>query len=75
MKKKIQKKKELTVSPLTPSTQVLVALGSIVVHAQEYFSGAGHEFDKHAIFSAIETPGVKDWLVAMDKMALLPVKR
>lgn len=61
--------------PLKPSVQVLIALGSIAVHVDEATSSKAHHFDIIAAKSALETPGVREWIKAMDKLALLPLKR
>ena len=60
---------------LKPSPQLLIKLGSIIVHFQEWTSGNGHEFDKRAIDSLLQNDDVKEWLAGMDAMAFLPKKR
>ena len=65
--------KNLCLGPL-PLT-ILVKLGSIVVHVEEMLSPDGHDFDRQAILSGLSDPEVREWLAAMDALALLPVKR
>lgn len=61
--------------PLKPTPSLLVALGSIAVHADEYLSPKGHPFDADAIRSALSLPEVKAWIAEMDAIGLLPRKR
>jgi len=61
--------------PLTPPPTLLVKLGSIAVHLDEYMSPRGHIFDRVAAESLLRDPEVKRWLKAMDKLGMLPVKR
>lgn len=61
--------------PLQAPTVTMVKLGSIAVHAEEFLSPTGHGFDKIALQQLLDDPDVKDWLFAMDKLALLPRKR
>lgn len=58
-----------------PSMSLLVKLGSIAVHTEEMLSPSGHGFDKIAIQQLLDDVEVKQWLNAMDKLALLPQKR
>ena len=61
--------------PLQPSPQLLIKLGSLLVHYQEFNAPGGHHLDKAAIDS-IESEGeVKEWMESMDSMAFLPKKR
>ena len=62
-------------SPLSPSATLLCKLGSIVVHADELLSPAGHEFDRTVILSLLADPEVAQWLLDMNALAMLPVKR
>ena len=68
-------------NPLTPSTSVLVKLGSIAVHVDEMksykFNPAQHGFvhDLSAIEQLLDDPEIKEWMDQMGKMAFLPVKR
>lgn len=61
--------------PLKPSVALLVKLGSLVVHFEEFHSKSGHDFDLHALETLQADPEVQHWLSAMTKMAMLPVKR
>jgi hypothetical protein len=61
--------------PLKPSASVLVKLGSIAVHAEEFLSDDAHAFDRVAIHTLLLDLELRAWLREMGKMALLPVKR
>lgn len=61
--------------PLKPSIQLLIKLGSIIVHQEELLSPGGHEYDKHALETVRNDPEVIEWIEQMTKMAFLPVKR
>lgn len=63
------------VDTYAPPIALLVKLGSIVVHADEYVSGSGHEFDLQAIKSLVADREVLAWLASMDAKAFLPVRR
>lgn len=52
---------------------LLVKLGSIAVHADEFLSPKGHDFDKIALQQLLIDPEVVEWLKSMKTM--LPVKR
>jgi hypothetical protein len=67
--------KENENDPLAPSATLLIKLGSAVVHADEYLSDKGHDFDRQTFHALLNDPEVKEWLEAMNKQALLPVKR
>ena len=54
---------------------LLVKLGSIAVHADEFFSPSGHIFDGDAMKALLDDAEVKTWLLEMQKMGLVPVKR
>ena len=60
---------------LNPPPTVLIKLGSIIVHYEEWTSKTGHEFDKTTIDSLMEDINVKKWFEQMNEMALLPLKR
>lgn len=62
-------------NPLEPSASLLVKLGSIAVHVEEMLSLDGHEFDRVALGSLLRDKELRDWIEAMDDMALMPVKR
>lgn len=61
--------------PLSPSPQLLIKLGSIIVHYQEWTSNKGHELDKSTIDALMDNEDVKEWFQEMNKLALLPLKR
>ncbi len=61
--------------PLRPDMGLLIKLGSIAVHADEFTSLGGHEVDQLALRQGLDDPDVKAWLAKMTEMALVPVKR
>ena len=61
--------------PLKPNPQLLVKLGSLIVHYEEASSPGGHVFDVRVIDDLRSQPDVAEWFEAMRKLALLPVKR
>lgn len=60
---------------LTPSAGVLIKLGSLAVHVEEMLSDDGHPFDVSAIKALLSDPELQEWFAAMNKLALLLVKR
>jgi len=58
-----------------PSPQLLIKLGSIIVHYEELNSPHGHQLDDAAIKALMLNEDVLEWFEGMKKMALLPVKR
>jgi hypothetical protein len=64
---------KLEPDPRQPSLPLLMKLGSIVVHADEFTEPGGHEFDLHALKTLIRDADVQVWIKAMG--GLLPVKR
>lgn len=60
---------------LKPSTTLLIKLGSLIVHYDEFTSHKGHEIDKTTIDSLLKDPEVKEWMEKMNEAALLPIKR
>ena len=60
---------------LKPSPQLLIKLGSIIVHYQELNSKNGHHLDQSAIDSLENDPEIIEWFKEMDNDALLPKKR
>lgn len=60
---------------LKPSAQLLIKLGSLIVHYQELNSPNGHIFDKSAIETLENDNEVMEWLTQMDELALVPKKR
>ena len=61
--------------PLKPSPQLLIKLGSLIVHYQEFNSDKGHPVDKNAIDAIESDDSVQEWMKEMNKNAFLPVKR
>jgi hypothetical protein len=60
---------------LKPSPQLLIKLGSLIVHYQEWTSDAGHILDKSAIDSIERDEEFIQWIKQMDGNAFLPKKR
>lgn len=60
---------------LKPNPQLLIKLGSLIVHYQELNSSDGHYMDKAAIDSLLNDADVVEWLNGMDEMAFLPKTR
>ncbi len=60
---------------LKPSAQLLIKLGSIIVHQQELNSCHGHYMDRVALDTLLQDSDVKKWMREMDESALLPKKR
>lgn len=59
----------------SPSLSLLVKLGSIIVHADEYLSADSHEYDQIAFRQTLKDEEVQTWLKQMSDQGLLPVKR
>lgn len=66
---------ETKLDVLKPSPQLLIKLGSLIVHYQELNSKDGHALDKISIDALLNDGQVKEWLDGMDAMAFLPVMR
>ena len=60
---------------LKPTPQLLIKLGSIIVHFKELTSANGHYLDKAALDSLLNDEDVKQWLKQMDDNAFLPKMR
>jgi hypothetical protein len=75
MKKNSQNQSATQPDPLHPPLSLLIKLGSIAVHADEYLSPQGHPFDKVAIDNLLKDYEVQRWIQQMNKLAMLPVKR
>lgn len=58
-----------------PSISLLVKMGSVAVHADEYLSADGHDFDRIALQSLLKDPEIVGWLEGMRSMAMIPEKR
>lgn len=61
--------------PLKPSLPLLVKLGSLAVHAREYFSPHGHPFDRTEIETRLADSELADWLAEMQALSFLPLER
>ena len=60
---------------LNPTPSLLCKLASIAVHADEYLSLDGHQFDRDALQSGLSDPEVVEWIAAMSAAAMAPRKR
>lgn len=49
--------------------------GSIAVHADEFLSPNGHNFDRVALETLLNDGELKEWICQMTKLGLLTVKR
>lgn len=56
-----------------PTLTLLMKLGSIAVHAEEFLSADGHAFDKTVLDGLLQDPEVITWIKEMGP--LLPQKR
>lgn len=59
----------------TLSLPLACKLASIAVHAEEYLSPHGHDFDRVALLNNLADPAVRAWLAEMAKAGFAPVKR
>ena len=64
-----------TKNPFEPTPTLLISLGSLIVHYEEWTSQKGHDNDKIAIDSIRNQPDVKEWFEQMSNSAFLPLKR
>lgn len=53
----------------------LIKLGSALVHADEYLSPDGHDFDRTTFYGLLKDPEVSEWIKRLSEAALLPQKR
>lgn len=60
---------------LRPSVTLLIKLGSIITHLEEFMSDDGHPLDKQAADVLLQDPEVVEWMRGMSKAAFLPLKR
>jgi hypothetical protein len=60
---------------LKPCPSVMVKLGSAIVHFEEWLSPGGHAYDLAALKSILADEEIQAWLLAMQKLGVLPVKR
>lgn len=58
-----------------PEPHVAVALASVAIHAREMMGPHGHDFDRVSLEGALASPGVSEYLAALDELAMLPVQR
>ena len=61
--------------PLSPGAALLSKLASIAVHADEYLSTDGHQFDLDALLGLLADAEVKAWVADMTALALAPRRR
>ena len=59
----------------TPTDSLTIKLMSLAVHTEEFISEGGHQYDLVAIEALLADPEITVAREAMDKLALLPVKR
>jgi hypothetical protein len=59
--------------PLKPELPLLMKLGSIIVHAEEMISPAGHAVDREALKALLANEDVQQWIKEMG--VFLPLKR
>ena len=59
---------------LTPSTPLLIALASLIIHYEEYLE-SNHPIDKATIDSIRNQPNVSEWMKQMKEAGFLPLKR
>lgn len=73
---------EVADGPQHPPLELLIAIGSALVHADEFlgsgelgprWSPAGHSLDYQEFRTLMDSPTVQDWITAMGP--LLPMKR
>lgn len=62
-------------NPLKPSPALLCKLGSIIVHYDEFHSPNGNDIDKTAAETALKDAEVQEWLVQMQTLSMVPLKR
>jgi hypothetical protein len=64
---------------LKPSPGLLCKIVSVLVHADEMRESKNnphaHQIDEIALNSALDDAEVKEWVEAMTKMAMAPIKR
>ena len=66
--------KAIETDPLKPSMGLLVKLGSALVHEEELAGPDGHQFNVAALQPLLADAEVQEWIEAMNKLSLLPVK-
>jgi hypothetical protein len=70
-----RKAQSVEVDLLRPSPAILCALVSAVVHAEEFMSPGGHQFDLTAFSQCVDRSEVREWINGMVKAGFAPVKR
>lgn len=75
MKRKIAVRDPTGPDPLSPTVRLLCKLGSFVVHLEEINTPGGNFYDAAAIDALLADPELREWIKAMQKLALVPVKR
>ena len=60
---------------LKPTPQLLIKIGSALVHAEEFFSIKGRPHDKIAFDAIMNSEEIREWIKEGTKEAFLPVKR
>ena len=63
------------IDTFAPPIALLVKLGSVIVHVDEYTGGKGHPHDLEAIKSLLGDRDVQAWLASMDAKGFLPIRR
>lgn len=61
--------------PFAISPRLAAKVGSLIVHVDEALSPGGHEFDWTATRALLTDSEVVEWLRALQKMTLVPLKR
>lgn len=60
---------------LSPPASLLVKLGSIIVHFEEYNEPGAHPYDLQTAQQLLSDPEVRTWLTEMGARAMIPLKR
>lgn len=58
-----------------PTEAVAIRMASALIHADEFMSPHGHEFDLEAFRRVFDDPDVSAYLQELDALALLPLRR
>ena len=65
----------MSASDFLPTLPVAIALASAVAHIEEYHSAHGHPYDLDAFRSAMQSPGVAEYMKALRAASLVPLPR
>lgn len=65
----------MTNNPMKPEATLLIAIGSALIHFEEFESEDGRPVDLDQARLIMTRPDVKAWISEMNAMAFLPVKR